>query len=696
MPVQLERRGDLAVLRIDNPPVNAISAAVRAGIVEQLARAAADRVIRGVVIACAGRTFMAGADITEFGKPPTPPLLPDVLRALDELGKPLVAAIHGTALGGGFEVALACHYRVADASARVGLPEVKLGLMPGAGGTQRLPRLVGLERAMDMILSGEPIAATAAHAAGAIDRIVDGVDMAVAFLRERIEAGVPHVRVRDRAIEATPSAAFFSDARARVAKEKRHLFAPQRIVDALEAAATLPFDAGLARERELFLACLAHPQSHALRHVFFAERQVGKVPGLGAEVKPREVRRVAVIGAGTMGGGIAMSFANAGVPIVVLERSRDALDRGMAMIRRNYEASVAKGRLSAPDMTARLNLIAPTLSYEDLRDADLIIEAVFETLDVKKEVFASLEQVAKPGALLATNTSYLSIDAIAGATSRPPDVLGMHFFSPANVMRLVELVRGAATAPDTLLTALDVTRRIRKIGVVAGNCFGFIGNRMLAAYAREAQLLLLEGATPEQVDRALVEFGMPMGIFQVADLAGLDVGYRSRKDRDPASYDTRATRVADRLVEMGRHGQKTRAGWYDYAEDDRTPRASASVAEVIEEVSRAEGIPRGGVDSAQIVERCFLPMANVGCEILEEGIAYRAGDIDIVYLNGYGFPAWRGGPMYWAEHEVGLARMLETVRRLSSSRSGERWLKPSRLLERLVAEGCGFESASTA
>ncbi|MGQ0835861.1 MAG: 3-hydroxyacyl-CoA dehydrogenase NAD-binding domain-containing protein [Gammaproteobacteria bacterium] len=692
---RFEPRENIAILWIDNPPVNAISVGVRSALIEMLGQAARDPAIEGAVIACAGRTFMAGADITEFGSPPKSPMLPEVLRALDAFEKPLVAAIHGTALGGGFEVALGCHYRVAVASAQVGLPEVKLGILPGAGGTQRLPRLIGVERALEAIASGDPIPAPAAHAAGAIDRIVEGdlLEGAMAFLRERLRSGEPHRRVRDRAVDLeSVGPEFFASARKRVAKEKRNLFAPQRIVDAVEAAVTLPFEAGLARERELIEACFANPQSRALRHVFFAERQVAKIPGLAADAKPREIRKVAVIGAGTMGGGIAMSFANAGIPVTVLEATREALDRGLGVVRRSYEASAAKGRLTSEDVARRTGLLRPTLSYEDLGDADLIIEAVFETLDIKRQVFGRLDQVAKRGAVLATNTSYLSIDAIAAATSRPGDVVGMHFFSPANVMRLLEIVRGAATAPDALLTALDVAKRIRKIGVVAGNCFGFIGNRMLAAYAQQAQLLVLEGATPEHVDRALHDFGMPMGLFQVGDLAGLDVGYRSRKDRDPSTYDVRATRVADRLVEMGRLGQKANAGYYDYA-GDRTPRPSALVARLIEEVAHEQGIRRRTVGADEIVERCFLPMVNVGCEILEEGIAYRASDIDIVYLNGYGFPAYRGGPMFWAEHEVGLATALERIRAIGAG-AGERWVKPSPLLERLVAEGRGFASVS--
>jgi 3-hydroxyacyl-CoA dehydrogenase len=691
---RFEARGDVGIIWIDNPPVNAISVHVRKALLDGLEQAARDPAIKGVVLACAGRTFMAGADITEFGAPPKEPMLPDVVRAFDRFEKPVVAAIHGTAFGGGFEVALGCHYRVAAPTAQVGLPEVKLGILPGAGGTQRLPRVVGVEKALDVIVSGEPVPAPAAADAGAIDRIVGGdlTEGAIAFLRERIAAGGPHPRISQRSIDPKSiPAGFFDAARKRLAKEKRNLFAPQRIVDAVEAAATLPFEQGLARERELIMACFGNSQAKALQHVFFAERQVVRIPGLDGDVKPREVRKVAIIGAGTMGGGIAMSFANAGIPAIVLEMSQEALDRGLGVVRRNYEASAAKGRISKDDVEKRMGLLSPTLAYEDLGDADLVIEAVFETLEIKKQVFGKLDAVAKPGAVLASNTSYLSIDTIAASTSRPRDVLGMHFFSPANVMRLLEVVRGKATAPDALLTALDVAKRIRKVGVVAGNCHGFIGNRMLGAYAQQGQLLVLEGATPEQVDRALYQFGMPMGVFQMADLAGLDVGYRSRKDLDPSAYDGRATRVADLLVEMGRNGQKTNAGYYDYAAGDRTPKPSPLVADLIEKTARELGIERRTIDDAEIVERCFLPMMNVGCDILEEGIAYRASDIDIVYINGYGFPPYRGGPMFWAEHEVGLAKSLEKIRAIGRH-VGERWVRPSPLLERLVAEKRGFAS----
>ncbi len=687
-----EARGEIGILWVDNPPVNAIGQRVRQGLLDGVRRAAADAEIVGVVIACRGRTFMSGADITEFGSGPVPPDLLEVIAAIDELTKPTVAAIHGTALGGGLEIALACHYRVAVGSAQVGLPEVKLGLLPGAGGTQRLPRLVGFERALDIIVAGDPLPAARALELGIIDRVVGGdlVDGAVAFLRERIAAGLTHGRVSERSLEPA-AAGFFDAARARLAREKRNLVAPQRIVDALEAAATMPFAQGMVRERELFIGCLRGEQARAQQHVFFAERKAGKIPDVAADLAPREIRRAAIIGAGTMGGGIAMSFANAGIPVTVLEVSQEGLDRGLGVVRRNYDASAAKGKLTREQVESRMGLIRPTLAYEDLADADLIIEAVFETMDIKRKVFARLDQVARPGAMLASNTSYLSIDEIAAATSRPGDVLGMHFFSPANVMRLVEIVRGAATAPDALLTALAVVRRIKKVGVVAGNADGFIGNRMLGAYAQQSQLLALEGAAPDQIDRALYEFGMPMGIFQVSDLAGLDVGYKSRKDRDPSTYDGRAARVPDRLVEAGRLGQKTSAGFYDYAPGERTPRPSPVTAAFYDEVAADLGIARRSISSDEIIDRCFLPLVNVGCELLRNKIAYRASDIDVVYIYGYGFPAYRGGPMYWAEHEVGLPAALDKIRRFSEM-TGEEWLTPSPLLEELVAKGAGFAS----
>ncbi len=686
---RFETRGEIGIIVIENPPVNAISVGVREALIAGCAKLAADPALKAAVLTCAGRTFMAGADITEFGKPPLEPSLQAAIDAIEASKKPIVAAIHGTAFGGGLEVALTCHYRVAVASAQVGLPEVKLGILPGAGGTQRLPRLIGAQAALDVIVSGDPVPAAAAHKAGVIDQIVEGdlLEGALAFAKELVAKNAPLRRVRDLKIDtAALGAGFFDEARKRIAKEKRSLFAPQRIVDAVEAATQLEFDAGVKRERELFMQCAQNSQSRALQHVFFAERRAANIPNLPKGTATRPIRSVAVIGAGTMGGGIAMNFANAGIPVTVLEVSKEGLDRGLGVVRKNYENSAKKGRFTQAQMEERLGLIKPTLSYDDLKDADLIIEAVFETMAIKKEVFGKLDAVAKPGAILASNTSYLSIDEIAEFTKRPADVLGMHFFSPANVMRLCEVVRGAKTSPEVLATALEVAKRIKKVGVVAGNRHGFIGNRMLGGYGYHSQMLMLEGAKIEQVDAALRNFGMPMGPFQMGDLAGLDIGYKSRKDRDPSSYDIRSARVADALVEMGRLGQKTNAGYYDYAPGDRTPKPSPVVEELVKKVAAEIGFKQRQFTDQELVERCLLPLFNVGCEVLEEGVAYRSSDIDIVYLYGYGFPAYRGGPMFWAENEIGLKNALEKVRGYSAL-VGAEWTKPSALLERLVAEG---------
>ena len=691
---RFEKRGNVGIIWINNPPVNAISVGVRAALIDGVAKLAQDPEIKIGVLACEGRTFMAGADITEFGKPPLSPGLHEAINAVESSVKPIVAAIHGTAFGGGLEVALGCHYRVAVAAAKVGLPEVKLGLLPGAGGTQRLPRLIGIEAALGIIVSGDPVPAAQAAKGGVIDKIIEGdlLEGALDYAQGLAAQNAPLRKVRDLKVDAGKIAVgFFDEARKRVAKEKKNLFAPQRIVDALEAAATLPFDKGMARERELFLQCAQNNQSKALQYVFFAERKAASVPNLDKNVAKRDIKSVAIIGAGTMGGGIAMNFLNVGISVTLLEMQQDALDRGVAVIRKNYDNTASKGRLTLEQVQQRMASLKPTLSYDDVRDADLVIEAVFETMAIKKDVFAKLDKAAKKGAILASNTSYLSIDEIADSTLRPSDVVGMHFFSPANVMRLLEIVRGAKTAQDVLVTVVDIAKRINKVGVVCGNRDGFIGNRMLGGYAYQASLMVLEGAMPEQVDAALRNFGMPMGVLQMSDLAGLDVGYKSRKDRDPASFDGRVSRSADLLVEMGRLGQKTQAGYYDYAPGDRTPRPSPVVAEIIEKVSKEYGITRRKFTDEEIVERCFLALMNVGCDVLSEGVASRASDIDIVYLYGYGFPAYRGGPMFWAENEVGLKTALEKLKKYSAA-TGGKWLKVSPLLEKLVAEGKGFAS----
>ncbi|HTE41492.1 MAG TPA: 3-hydroxyacyl-CoA dehydrogenase NAD-binding domain-containing protein, partial [Steroidobacteraceae bacterium] len=673
---RFEKRGDVGIIWINNPPVNAISVGVRQAMIDGCTKLNADPEIQVGILACEGRTFMAGADITEFGKPPLSPGLHEAIEALENSPKPIVAAIHGTAFGGGLESALACHYRVAVATAQIGLPEVKLGILPGAGGTQRLPRLIGIEAALNIIVSGDPVPASQAAKVGVLDKIVDGdlLEGAIAFAKDLIAKKAPARKIRDINIDvAKLPAGYFDEARKRIAKEKKNLFSPQRIVDALEAAATMPFDKGMVRERELFVQCQQNPQAKALQHVFFAERKAANIPNLDKSVKPREIKTVGIIGAGTMGGGIAMNFLNVGIPVTMLEVKQDALERGVGVIRKNYENTAAKGKMTQEQVEQRMAILKPTLSYDDLGTCDLIIEAVFETMAIKKEVFGTLDRVAKKGAILASNTSYLSIDEIATATSRPADVVGMHFFSPANVMKLCEVVRGEKTAQDVLITALDVTKRIKKVGVVCGNRDGFIGNRMLGGYGYQAALAVLEGAMPEQVDAVIRNFGMPMGPLQMSDLAGLDIGYKSRKDRDPNSFDGRVSKSADLLVEMGRLGQKTQAGYYDYAPGDRTPKASPVVAEIIEKASKDLGIERRKISDEEILERVMLSLMNVGCEVLREGVAYRASDIDVVYLYGYGFPAYRGGPMFWAEHEFGLKNALEKLKKYSDGK----WLKIS-------------------
>ncbi|MET0343024.1 MAG: 3-hydroxyacyl-CoA dehydrogenase NAD-binding domain-containing protein [Polyangiales bacterium] len=692
---RFEVRNEIGIIFIDNPPVNAISKGVREALIDGAKQLAANPALKAGVIACVGRTFMAGADITEFGKPPLSPSLPEAIAVLESSDKPIVAALHGTALGGGFEVALGVDYRVALATAAVGLPEVKLGILPGAGGTQRLPRLIGVEKALDLIVAGDPVPAPAALKLGVIDQIVEGdlLEGAIKFAEELVKAGKGKRKVRDLSVAKDSLApGFFDEAKKRFAKEKKNLFAPQRIVEAVQAAVELPFDQGLAKERDLFIACQQNSQSKALQHVFFAERQAANIPNLPKGTKTREIKSVGIIGAGTMGGGIAMNFANVGIKAIVLEVKQEYLDKGLGVVRKNYENTFKKGKLTQQQFDERLGLIQGTLDYNDFANVDLVIEAVFETMAIKKEVFTKLDEVCKPGAILASNTSYLSIDEIADTTKRPGDVVGLHFFSPANVMRLLEIVRGEKTSPDVLATSLELAKKIKKVGVVAGNRNGFIGNRMLSGYGYHAQVLLLEGVKPEQIDGALRAFGMPMGPLQMGDLAGLDIGYKSRKDRDPSTYDGRATKIADLLVEAGRLGQKTGGGYYDYAPGDRTPRPSPVVQEIIDKVAKESGFAQRTYTDEEIVQRVLLPLMNVGADVLDEGVAYRASDIDIVYLNGYGFPAYRGGPMFWAENEVGLEKALAKIKEYSAI-VGEKWTKPSPLLERLVAEKKGFSQA---
>ncbi|HYG91366.1 MAG TPA: 3-hydroxyacyl-CoA dehydrogenase NAD-binding domain-containing protein [Azospirillum sp.] len=691
--VQYARMGRTGVITVDYPPVNALGIDVRTGLVQALEAGLADGEADVLVLTAAGRSFMAGADIREFGKPSQPPILPDVIARFDASPKPVVAAIHGTALGGGLEVALGCHFRVALRSAKLGLPEVKLGLLPGAGGTQRLPRLVGAAKALDMITSGDPVPAGAALEMGIIDAIDDGDSALEAGLRfaQRVrDEQLPARPVRERTEKiAGTEPAVFADYRAGLAKRARQLFSPHRCVDAVEAAVTLPFDEGLKRERELFLACMESPQRAGLIHSFFAEREVAKVPGLPAGTPVRPVNHVAVIGAGTMGGGIAMCFANVGIPVLLLEVKQEALDKGVAAIRRNYESTARKGKLTQDEVEKRMGLIRPTLSYDDLKDVDLVIEAVFENMAIKKQIFATLDEVCKPGAILATNTSTLDIDEIASATRRPQDVVGMHFFSPANVMKLLENVRGAKTADDVVATVMDISKRIGKVGVLVGVCYGFVGNRMLHQRGREATALVDDGASPQQVDKVLTDFGFPMGQFAMGDLAGIDVGWRIREERRKAGDpDAPEPNWVDKLAEQGRFGQKTGAGIYRYEPGNRTPLPDPEVEALIAAYRAGKGITPREITDQEILERCLYVMVNEGAKILEEGIAARPLDIDVVWIYGYGFPAYRGGPMFWAD-QVGLRTIHEAVKRYHDTLGGKQW-EPSPLLERLALEGKKF------
>jgi len=680
----------VALLEIANPPVNALSLAVREGLMAGLERACADAAVVAVVISGANGTFPAGADINEIGSGLAlkAPMIRDVQAAMESAAKPLVAALEGTALGGGFELALTCHWRVAARAAKVGLPEVKLGLIPGAGGTQRFTRLAGPEAALEAITSGAQIPAERALGLGLIDELADDPVAAAARLGRRAASERRPLRLASEAGERIQgvSAELFAAFRHKLASRARGQLAPFRIVDAIEAACTRPAAEGLQLERQYFLECRDSPQRQALTHVFFAEREARRIPDVGPEVQPLAIRSAAVIGAGTMGGGIAMSFANAGIPVRLLELSSEALERGLGVIARNYAASVARGSLTPERAERTRSLIRGVSDYGELADADIIIEAVFEDLKVKQEVFARLDKVAAPQAILATNTSTLDIDAIAASTSRPQQVVGTHFFSPANVMKLLENVRGARSSPRVLATVMALGRTLGKIPVLAGNCDGFIGNRMLMYYGSESEFLLEEGATPEQIDRLIEGFGFAMGPLAVRDLAGNDVGFLIRKGRRlPA--DERFSPILERLVAAGRLGQKTARGFYRY--EGRTRIADPEVLALIEGVSRDLGITRRTIPDQEILDRLLHPLVNEGAKIVAEGIALRASDIDVVYVNGYGFPAWRGGPMYWAE-QAGFARVVATMQRLAPTH-GARW-RPAPLLERLAASGEGWSS----
>jgi 3-hydroxyacyl-CoA dehydrogenase len=656
-PISTQRHGDILIVTSNNPPVNALGHAVREGLVKAIEEAEADDKVKAVVIRCQGQTFFAGADISEFGKPMQMPMLPMVVDRIEACTKPVVAAIHGTALGGGLEVALACHYRVAVPSAKLGVPEVKLGLLPGAGGTQRLPRAVGVPKALEMTTSGNPIGAKEACQLGLVDRLIEGEleQHAVAFAEQvRDVRPIPKTsEADDKLAEARANPAIFDEFRKANAKKMKGFDAPEANIKAVQAAVEKPYNEGVQDERRLFMELMSGTQARAQQYFFFAERKASKIEGLPEDTQPRPINRVGVIGAGTMGGGISMNFLSAGIPVTIVEMEQAALDRGTGVMRKNYEATASKGKMTAEEVEGAMGLLKPTLNLDDLADCDLIIEAVFENMDVKKDIFGKLDRIAKPGAILASNTSYLNIDEIAAATSRPQDVLGLHFFSPANIMKLLEVVRSAKTAPDVLVTAMQLAKKIRKVAVVAGVCYGFIGNRMLMPRQIEANKLLLEGATPEQIDKVHVEFGMPMGPFQMADLAGVDIGWH----RDPS----RVENIRDALCAIDRWGQKKGAGFYDY-DEKRRPWPSPKVQEIIEQFRLKEGVTAREISDQEIVERTLYTMVNEGAKILEEGMAQRASDIDVVWVYGYGWPVYRGGPMFWADSE-GLGKIVEGLER---------------------------------
>ena len=737
--VRVETDGAVAVVVIDNPPVNALSHHVRRGLLDAMAHIAADDGVEAAVLICAGRTFIAGADITEFDRPPAPPGIHRVLDAIENCPKPVVAAMHGTAYGGGLETAMCAHYRVAAASTQLGLPEVKLGILPGAGGTQRLPRLVGVARALEMCVTGDPIDAADALACGLIDAIIDDIDDnggggepgrrneasrrdetgreasggggprasrgaetsgeadddgglragAVAFARRRAAAGGPHPRVRDldaKLAEARADPSVFDQFRARMAKRTRGFLAPELIVSSIANAVSMDFEAGSAREREMLVELIGGPQSAAQRHFFFAQRRAAKIDDVPSATPTRPVSAAGIVGAGTMGGGIAMCFANAGIGVTLVERDRAALDRGLAAVRRNYERTAARGGITGAEAAARMDLIASSLDLADLGGADLVIEAVFEDMDLKKRVFAALDDIAKPGAILATNTSGLDVNEIAAATRRPESVVGMHFFSPANVMELVEVVRGAATSPEILATVMAVARRLGKIAVPVGVCPGFVGNRMLARRQAEAERIILEGAAPARVDRVLHDFGFPMGPFAMQDLAGLDIGWK-------AETSTGST-VREILNESGRRGQKNGRGYYSYDPETRARTPDPEVEEMIRDFAASRGIEPRAVSDQEVLERCLYPMVNEGAKILDEGMAARPGDIDVVWVKGYGWPLHTGGPMFWAD-SVGLGRVAESIRGWCRRLGGSHWELSPRL-ERLAAEGSTFAAAARA
>ena len=691
--VSIHVQGAVAVLTMDRPPVNSLGHDLRVGIADALDAANANPAVQAIVLTGTARAFSAGADVTEFGTPKgaKEPNLRVVIAMLEDNPKPVVGAIAGQCLGGGLELALGCHFRVAAPDAQLGLPEVKIGLLPGAGGTQRLPRLIGLEAALNMIVGGTPVAAAKFAGTPLVDKVVEG-DLtagAIAFAEEVIEKKLPAVRARDRKVQDPQAEAFLQFARNTVGAMGKNFPAPLACLEAVAASVGKSFEQGVAAEREGFLSLMASPESKALRHVFMAERAAAKIPNLPADTALRPIKSVGVIGAGTMGGGITMNFLNAGIPVVLLEMKQEALDKGLATIRRNYENTMKKGKLKPEQVEQRMAAVTGTLSYDAFADVDLVVEAVFENMDVKQTVFETLDRVCKPGAILASNTSYLNVDKIAGFTKRPQDVIGLHFFSPANVMRLLEVVRGAQTAADVLATSMAVAKTIKKIAVVSGVCDGFIGNRMLARYGAAAQGLLNAGALPQQIDGALQKYGMAMGPFRMGDLAGLDIGWATRKRKAAEAGVEMKPNVADKLAEAGRYGQKTGAGYYRYEAGKRDPIPDPVTEQLIADHRAANGITPRKIRDEEVVERCIFALVNEGARILEEGIAARASDLDVVYLNGYGFPLHRGGPMLYAD-TVGLPNVVRALRRFAAEPGADPSWQPAPLLVKLAEEGKTF------
>ena len=677
----LSNEGDVAVITLNSPPVNALSSGVRDGLYEGFKAAIADDSVKSIVLICDGRTFIAGADISEFGGAAKGASLFDVQNIMENSPKAVVAAIHGTALGGGLEVALTAHYRVAVPSAKVGLPEVNLGLLPGAGGTQRLPRIVGAEKALEMMTSGSHVPGKAAAAMGLVDELVEEGNLragAIAFAKKVVAENWPLKKVRDREVKADPQV--FADFRKANARKFRGFKAPESNIQCIEAAVNLPFEEGLAVERKLFIELMTGPQSAAQRYVFFAERAANKIPDVGDDVEVLPIKTVGVIGAGTMGGGISMNFLNAGIPVKIVEMKQEALDRGLGVIRKNYENTAKKGRLTQDDVEKRMAALTGSLELSDLADCDLIIEAVFENMDIKKDIFGKLDKIAKPGAILATNTSYLNVDEIASATSRPESVIGLHFFSPANVMRLLEIVRGDKTSKPVIATSMKLAKTIGKVGVLVGVCPGFVGNRMLSSRQGQAQAVVAEGAMPWDVDRVLYDFGFPMGPFAMGDLAGLDIGW----DKEKSSSST----IREVLCEMDRRGQKTGAGYYDY-DENRNAKPSPVTEKIIKDFAAKAGTNPRDVGDEEILERTIFTMINEGAKILEEGKAIRASDIDTVWINGYGWPVYRGGPMHYGD-SVGLKTVVERLKHYQDKHGD--FFKPAALLEKLAAEGGTFAS----